>query len=97
MSRLLICVLLVLLPLSVGCRSLVEAMGYTVVDEEIVAIDKVRDAATARYVDSTLPLLEKGFEGKALKDMEDLGKTLKRVSRKESLLLSGQLTEEEDD
>jgi hypothetical protein len=81
-------------PLS-GCRSMVEAMGYTVVDEELAEICAVRDDATQKYVDATFPLLKDGFEGEKLLEMEDLARTLKRVSRKERELIARDL--EEDD
>jgi len=73
-----------------GCRGLIEAAGYTVVDEELVAISKARDDATKEYVDATLPLLDKGFEDLDLDRMKDLGATLKRVSEKEHVLISGE-------
>lgn len=73
-----------------GCVSIVEGLGYTVVDEELVAIDKARDAATQKYVDETLPLVVEDR-------IRELGETLKRVSAKEQALLSGSLDEEDDE
>ena len=87
--------LLALAALPCGCKSMVEAMGYTVVDDELVEISQARDNATQEYVDITLPNLSKSFDGLELAKYKDLGETLKRVSRKEHLLLSGKLEADE--
>ena len=76
-------------PLS-GCKNIVEAIGYRVVDEQLEDICSVRDDATQEYVDATLPLLKDAFEGEDLLRMKDLGETLKRVSRKERDLVTGE-------
>jgi hypothetical protein len=81
--------MLILATCGFGCRSMVEALGYTTVDEELVQISAARDKATQEYVDATLPHLAAHFEGVDLARMKDLGETLKRVSAKEHLLLSG--------
>ena len=72
-----------------GCQSVIEAMGYTVVDEELQQVDNARDEATQKYVAQTLPLLAKGFEGEALLEAKDLGETLQRVSALENRLING--------
>jgi len=86
--------LLILAASFAGCRSLIEAVGYTVVDEDLVQISKARNDATQEYVDATLPILDKGFDGLDLVRMQDLGKTLKRVSAKEHNLLSNDVEED---
>lgn len=72
-----------------GCQSVIEAMGYTVVDEELQQVDTVRNAATQKYVVTTLPLLAKGLDGEALLEAKDLGETLQRVSALENKLING--------
>jgi hypothetical protein len=79
-----------------GCRSMVEAMGYTVVDDELVSISATRDKFTAKYVDATLPLVEEHLDGDAKLELKDMGETLKRVSAKEHKLIAGEIEEEED-
>jgi len=72
-----------------GCQSLVEAMGYTVVDDQLVEISAVRDKYTQAYIDRTLPLVDAYLEGDAKEEIRDMGETLKRVSAKEHALLKG--------
>lgn len=71
-----------------GCQSMIEAIGYTVVDEELKAISAARDDATQEYITATLPLVEASSKEAADKaKLLDLGKTLARVSRKERILI----------
>jgi len=79
-----------------GCRTVVEAMGYTVVDEDLEKVCVARDDATQRYLQETEPLLGQHFQGMQLLEMQDLAKTLSRVSRKERELVCGSSAKDDD-
>ena len=83
----LVAALLAVATSSTGCRSLVEACGYTVVDDELKQIVVVRDDATQEYIKATLPLIDEHAPESDKLRWSDLGRTLARVSKKERELI----------
>lgn len=86
-AAVLVAVLLAAATTAGGCRSLVEAVGYTVVDEDLKQIVVVRDDATQEYIAATLPLIDKHAPDEDKPRLNDLGQTLARVSKKERELI----------
>jgi len=87
-TAVLVAALLVAATTAGGCRSMVEAIGYTVVDEELQAIVAARDDATQEYVKATLPLIDEATQEPERARLIDLGQTLARVSTKERELIN---------